>query len=252
MGWQKFTKIWQVGCRSIIYGYLNGDQVINETDSQNPFLSGGIGIGVQEDNMTVYYDDIIVRPTTWPAILFLDDFNSGSPDTLWRIREGTWEVINDMWEIYWRGSGSAHFVTLVEDCDWDKIKFQMRTRMHGSDLVGWLKSYLFFMVQDDQNYYRFGIHGDANCIDLYKRVNGNWEYKASTSFSPTKDIWYTLKVEVTQYGSRSKRIKGYVDDSLVINYLDSDNPFWNGGIGLGVLEDNMVNDYDDVIIYRYP
>jgi len=58
-------------------------------------------------------------------------------------------------------------------------------------------------------------------------------------------VWFTLKVEIFS----NHQIKGYLNNDLRINYTDSDNAFINGGIGIGVLEqESMVTDYDDVVV----
>ncbi len=223
--------------------FFNGKQVITANDTKYQY--GGIGIGITEGNMTNYYDDIVVRPLEPPDTLFADNFDSGVMDTLWNKRQGTWFVPPEE-PSFARGSGSTHFATVAEACDWTNYQYQVRTRIIGSASVSWLKSYVFFRVQDDLNYYRFGIHGDAGCIDLYKRVNGIWIFLASYPFKPEQNVWYNLKVEIQ---SQPHQIKGYLNDSLRISYTDNDNPFINGGIGIGVLEqEGMVTDYDDVLV----
>ncbi|MCK4252699.1 hypothetical protein KAX97_14725 [candidate division WOR-3 bacterium] len=223
--------------------FLNGERVIAVRDSDTQYNSGGIGIGVTEDNMTVYYDDIVVRPLEPPDTLFADNFDSGAMDILWNKRQGTWFVPPEE-PSFARGSGMTHFATVAEGCDWTNYRYQVRTRIKGSDLVSSLRAYIFFRVQDEQNYYRFGMYSGTG-IELYKRVDGEWIFLANCPFDLRKNIWYSLKVEIQS----NNQIKGYLNDSLRITYTDDNNPFLNGGIGIGVLEpEDMITDYDDVLL----
>jgi len=220
--------------------FLNGEQVIVVIDTI--YNSGGIGIGVLEDNMTNYYDDIVVRPIQPPDTLFADNFNSGVMDSLWNIHQGIWSFLPEE-PNFVRGSGATHFATVAEDCDWTNYRFQVRTRIIGSEFVPSLRSYLFFRLQDEMNCYRFGIYSGTG-LDLYKRVNGEWTLLSSYQFEPQRNVWYNLKIEI-----ESNQIKGYLNDTLRITYTDNNNPFLNGGIGIGVLEsEDMVTDYDEVLV----
>jgi len=171
--------------------------------------------------------------------LFKDDFSSGNMNN-WNIKHGTWEVIDGRA----KGSGDWHFAR--KDGNWADFKYQINTKIQGSTdpFIYWLKSYIFFRVQDDKNYYRFGIHGPAG-LDLYKRVNNEWSVIKYISFQAKKDVWYNLRVEV-----KGDSIKGFWDGNLVISVTDT--TFSSGGIGIGVLEDWMVTYYDDVVVRKIP
>lgn len=220
--------------------YLNGEEVIAEIDGTYSY--GGIGIGVSEDYMTNYYDDVVVRPIPFPDTLFADNFDSGEMDSLWHKLQGIWSFLPED-PRFVRGSGSAHFATVAEGCDWTSYRYQVKTRIIGSEICPSLRSYIFFRVQDTLNFYRFGICSDGGLV-LHKRVNGEWTLLARYSFEPRKNVWYNLKIEI-----QDSLIKGYLNDTLHINFSDTKNPFLNGGIGIGVLEsEGMVVDYDDVLV----
>lgn len=220
--------------------FFNGKQVITTNDTKYQY--GGIGIGVTENNMTNYYDDIVVRPHETPDTLFADNFNSGVMDTLWNKRQGTWSFPPEE-PGFVRGSGSTHFATVAEGCDWTNYRYQVRTRIIGSEHFPSLRSDIFFRLQDEQNFYRFGICSDSGIV-LHKRVDGVWTTLDNDPFLLQENVWYTLRINV-----ESDSIKGYLNDSLRISYTDNDNPFINGGIGIGVLEqEGMVTDYDDVLV----
>ncbi|MEO0162715.1 MAG: hypothetical protein ABIL74_10650 [candidate division WOR-3 bacterium] len=254
-GWKLLARYWFQPQKDVWYNlavrvqgsnircYLNGDSVIGINDTK--YTSGGIGIGTNEDYMTNYYDDILVRPIPWPETLFADNFNSGEMSPLWVKHLGNWDIPQDSGFV--RASGGSHFATVGEDCDWTNIKFYVKIRIKGSETVSSLRSYMFFRTQDTLNYYRLGIY-DSTGLELHKREGGKWIALATWSFKPVKDIWYNLKIEI-----QSAQIKCYLNDTLRITYTDNANPFINGGIGIGVLEqDGMVVDYDDILVQRHP
>ncbi len=170
--------------------------------------------------------------------LFHDDFRNGMKN--WIINRGEWDVSNG----FAQGSGPAHFA-LIKNDKWQNYLFEVRTRILGSDNpeVDWLKSYIFFRVQDENNCYRYGIHGDAGVIDLYKLVGGKWIKLGSYTFSPTKDEWYVLRISV-----EASKITGYLNGEKIIE--TNDTTFTSGGIGIGVLEDAMRCEYKDVVVKR--
>ena len=170
--------------------------------------------------------------------LFYDDFKEGMKK--WAINRGKWDVSNSIAQ----GSGLSHFA-FIKNNDWQDYVFEVKTRCQGSDdpAVDWLKSYVFFRLQDEKNFYRFGIHGGYEMISLYKCVNGNWFELAKAPFSAQPNRWYTIKIEVKQ-----DKISGYLNGEVIMELKD--NTFLHGGIGIGVLEDGMITDYRDIIVKK--
>jgi len=170
--------------------------------------------------------------------LFHDDFRNGMKK--WIISRGEWDVSNSIAQ----GSGPAH-LALIQNNKWQNYVFEVRTKIIGSDntAVDWLKSYIFFRVQDENNFYRYGIHGDAGVIDLYKCVGGKWTELGSCIFSPNKDEWYALRISI-----EDSKITGYLNGKKNIEV--NDKTFTSGGIGVGVLEDAMRCEYKDVVVKR--
>ncbi|MEO0136084.1 MAG: family 16 glycoside hydrolase [candidate division WOR-3 bacterium] len=174
--------------------------------------------------------------TPEPEDLFYDEFKRGMEK--WQVIRGTWNVEKGAV----RAKGESH-LAFVLNKKWKDYVYEVKTRMLGSEnpFVDWLKSYLFFRVQDVNNFYRFGIHGDAGTIDLYKCINGEWKEIASALFEPEPNKWYVLRIEAL-----GPRIIGYLDGEKILEVMD--NTFDSGGIGLGVLEDGMVCEYREVIL----
>lgn len=168
--------------------------------------------------------------------LFHDDFKKAM--IAWKIARGQWHTSNGVAQ----GSGQAHFA-YVENEQWRNYLYEVTARCRGSMKQGvdWLKLYIFFRFQDEQNFYRFGIHGDAGLVDLYKCMNGRWIRLHTSVFTPTKDKWHTLRIV-----AENAKIIGYIDGTKVIEAEDS--TFLRGGIGIGVLEDAMRCDYKNVVV----
>ncbi len=170
--------------------------------------------------------------------LFHDDFKKGMGK--WTLNRGKWSVVNCIA----KGSGSSHFA-FIKNVGWKDYEFEVRTKILGSDnpAVDWLKSYIFFRLQDEKNFYRFGIHGDAGIIDLHKCVDGKWIRIGSSFFTPERDKWYALRIWV-----KGTKITGYINGKKIIEA--NDDTFSTGGIGIGVLEDAMRCEYNDVVVKK--
>ncbi len=174
--------------------------------------------------------------STQPGDLLYDDFSQGMKD--WTIDRGAWKTDRNIAE----GSGPSHLAYILNN-QWHNYQYQVTTRIKGSDdpEVDWLKSYIFFRLQDARNFYRFGIHGDGGVIDLFKCINGEWIQIGSANLIPLPETWYTMLVTV-----RGDAITGYIDGKKMIEARDSTFPA--GGIGIGVLEDAMRVEYKDIIL----
>jgi hypothetical protein len=183
-----------------------------------------------------------VRTGLYPAgdDLFNDDFTTGMRS--WVTSQGEWTTSPTKGIA--SGKGKAHFAFMTNP-EWGNYTIEVQVRCRGSmdPAIDWLKSYLFFRLQDERNFYRFGIHGDAGVIDLYKCTDGRWTLLQSTIFNAERNRWYALRV--TANGSN---IVGFVDGKKMIEIKDQ--TFSRGGIGIGVLENSMVCDYRSVVVKK--
>lgn len=197
-------------------------------------------------NITAYNNDFTltesfpVRVTTALKgnALFHDNFSNGMSQ--WTIKKGTWNTSYNTA----RARGTAH-LAIKDAPEWENYIYEVTTQCMGSEsaLINWLKSYLYFRVQDERNFYRYGIHGDAGKIDLYKRLSGQWIKLGDYPFKPQHKQWYTLSVHLT-----GNNITCYLNGKETIRIQD--NTFLSGGIGIGVLEDNMVCEYRDIVVVK--
>jgi hypothetical protein len=176
------------------------------------------------------------RPFDLENSLFYEDFRNNMQN--WIVHSGTWKVSNGTAN----GQGKSHFVYITKS-DWRNYSYELTTRCLGSKnpQVNWLKTYLFFRVQDANNFYRFGIHGDAGVVDLYKCVKGKWNRIKGTTFTPEKNSWYTFKIS-----TKGSSITGYIDGKKILEAQDS--TFLDGGIGFGVMEDDMECEYKEIVL----
>jgi hypothetical protein len=168
--------------------------------------------------------------------LFHDDFADCMKK--WTVLAGTWNISMNIAQ----ASGPTHFA-YVYNYNWRDYIYEATIRCQGSSksTIDWLKSYIFFRVQDEKNYYRFGIQGDAGVLSLYKQVNGKWGKLHTAPFTPEKKKWYTLRVQV-----KDTRITCFIDNQNVMAF--DDGTFLSGGIGIGVLEDAQECDYKNIFV----
>lgn len=170
--------------------------------------------------------------------LFHDDFTKGM--AAWTNPLGSWNTHMNIAQ----GSGPAH-VAFNYSNKWSNYIFEACVRCRGSNnaVIDWLKSYVFFRVQNEENYYRFGIQGNAGVLALYKRKNGKWQTLRTVPFVAEKDRWYTFRIELVE-----SKISCYVNNKWIMGIKDE--TFLNGGIGIGVLEDDMTCEYKNVVVKK--
>jgi len=210
---------------------------INISDAS---LEGAASIVVKKDKQVIYETVLDIRGVMGFAKddLFHDDFKSNDMSK-WTVDRGNWVVENGEAE----GSQSAFAIT--GDSSWGDYVVEAKTKCKGSEntSIGWLKAYIYLRVQDISNFYRFGIHGDAGRVELYKNDNNDWKELGVFTFTAEKDKWYTFRVE-----AKGNVFKAFLDGKQIIDAKDS--VFSNGGIAIGVTDDLMITSYKDVIVKK--
>ena len=98
-------------------------------------------------------------------------------------------------------------------------------------------------MQDEDNYYRYGIQGETGVLSLYKRIGGKWRQLRTAPFIAEKGKWYALRVQV-----EGQRITCFIDNQRIMA-LDDDT-FEFGGICIGVLEDAQKCDYKNIYVKK--
>ena len=165
-------------------------------------------------------------------VLFSDDFSSMDNWQLYPANK--WEAKDNIAEC----DGGIAFIA---EKDWSDYIFEVSVRSLGSSnpIVPWHKAYIYFRVQNSSNFYRFGIHGDAQAIELNKCVNNEWSTIARFPITARKNKWYKYRIELT-----GEKIKCYVDDKFIFDAKDQ--TFLQGSVGIGTADDKMLTSYKDL------
>ena len=164
-------------------------------------------------------------------VLFSDNFSSMDN---WEIAMGGWGAKDNIAEC---NVGMA----FAGDKNWSDYIYEVDAKSNGSadPVKTWLKAYVYLRVRDAANFYRFGIHGDAQIIELAKCENNQWTTVFTYPMIAIKNKWYKFKIEAI-----GERIKCYVDNKLVIEAKDQ--AFLQGNIGIGTADDKMSSSYKDI------
>ncbi len=133
----------------------------------------------------------------------------------------------------------------VGDTNWSDYEIEMTTMMNGSQFreISWLKSYIYFRETSENDYYRFGVHGDAKILELSKMVKGEWSQLASYTYDAIYHKWVTFSVSV-----KGPDIKCYADGKLVCQATDTS--LARGYVSIGARDNGMLNAYRHIVIRR--
>ena len=202
---------------------------------------------ISAENDTVCVIRPVERSMDTLGTLFHDDFSSRNMSK-WDTVYGRWDASD---RVAKDTEGGSHLALKIDSSHvWCDYQFQVNTKLKGSSesKVDWLRSFIYFRVQDTSHYYCFGFSGwsAADEINLFKRETTNWSLLAKYPLYPfkiKKDVWYNLRVDV-----KDDSIKCFLDGNQVFCVRDSGTRLTNGGVGIGVLHESMRNYYDDVIV----
>lgn len=203
------------------------------------------------------------------TVLFQDNFNDGNSYG-WEEHSphGSWSVINTgVGEFEYVGSATnlepfQHSYSIAGKRSWQDYTFQVRIKgIQGVDKV------ILFRVDETGRSYginlRSAYFGGGNDINLGKGGNygGSGGVILKTAgYISYRDIWYTLRVDVKTIESGGVYIKVFVDNSLILEHTDTDDPIYNGAIGLviwpggyAIPSNNLTTTtrFDDVLVSSY-
>ncbi len=200
---------------------------------------GDLILTINTGKLNVYKTFPIRKSLTYEkGDLFFDNFIRGMQQ--WTLNGGQWHTTNGLVE----GSGTRHFA-FIQNSAWRDYVFEVKIRTQGSNdpTVDWSDFYIYFRLQDENNFYRFGVHGYGDEVDLQKYVDAKWQKITSTSFTAKINKWYALRIEV-----RGSNIIGYINGEKVVEA--NDDTFSSGGIGIGTFYHSMNCEYKDVIVKK--
>ena len=179
-----------------------------------------------------------------PDDLFHEPFRPGMGG--WKVKFGKWTGADGVAT----ASGPSHMAVLDRP-GWRDYGIQYETRMDGSTTKPWIKSYLFLRMDNKGSFVRFGFTGQCRTAKGFTRVASDRCLKGQYTgtikdgrFPYRPGRWYVLRAEVV-----GRRLRGYVDNTLIVDTRLPDGVPAAGGIGLGVTEDHMSNRYRNLIVY---
>ncbi len=160
--------------------------------------------------------------------MFCDDFEDGldpawqetGDECTWTINDGILSTSNSGYEKW--------CIKTIGNNGWHDYDFEADVK--GNDGVD---KVLVFRYQDDQNYYAINLRSDYPAagideITFDKMIGGVYFADVAVQpYSSQNNVWYRLKVRCV-----GNYFQIYVDDNLVLEYLDPDDLYPSGGIGV--------------------
>jgi len=165
---------------------------------------------------------------------------------LWSIVSGKWSFSQGEF----KAVGIPGHFAIAGDKSWTDYAFSADIKLHGTNdkKKNWPKSYIYFRLQDEKNFYRFGVHGDLSFYDrfvfeLAKCVNGEWSSfgKHYYKFSADKNKWYNFKVE-----AEGPKIKCYLDNVKLLE--ETDDEFLSGRVAMGEEDNSRITSYRNMAV----
>ncbi len=174
--------------------------------------SGSIGVGSW--NTQVEYKDIEVTSPDGKK-LSGDDLIKNSK--LWQITGEDWVFNGETMKVQGEKPTS---IAIAGDRNWKDYTIRLRARKLGGE-EGFL---VMWHAANDENYRWWNIGGWNNTITRCEAaVDGSRSgYGASAPFNVETGRWYNLRLEVSGH-----QIHGYIDDKLVLEATDEQNPAVN-------------------------
>ena len=207
-----------------IKGYVNGDLVIDVTDSDltsgHPRLAG--------NNVDVKFDDV--------AVSLADDFEDGNAGG-WLFSGGSWSVVTDGSSVLAQGSSAApQFHAYRGAAGWANHGIEARIKIvsFGSNGSAMLRA----RFADADNYYYLLLNGSQAV--LKKRQGGVTTTLSSQPFTASAGTWYKARLLAS-----GANIEGWIDGIRVIGVFDG-NPLASGFAALA--GHNVEVRFDDVTV----
>ena len=160
--------------------------------------------------------------------LFCDDFEDGVI-TDWQALAGSCAWTESNGSLSTSNTGTEQWcIQTVGNQSWADVEIEAKVKGNGG-----VDKVLLFRVQDEDNFYAVNLRSDyptpgVDQVTFDKMVDGVYQADLVTAECPSENgVWYHLEVACAD-----NSFKVYVDDALVLEYTDNDNPFYTGGIGV--------------------
>lgn len=165
----------------------------------------------------------IADSVRWVKILDCDNF-ADQNDTGWTKTGGTWSILNDSGYCYDQSNSSGEALAVYGSSGWRDYVYEADVKVT-SEGTGATGPGLAFRVVDSNNYYMLQLRRPANVVRLWKKQAGAWtQIGSDVPFTSSTGVWYSMRVELA-----GTSIRGYVNDSKLIDLLDS--TFSAGSVG---------------------
>jgi len=166
------------------------------------------------------------------ALLFQDDFEDGRTDG-WALAPG-WDVGSEDGNYFLNGSG--HSFARPDASGWNDYTIEARFKL--------IKGVFHFNFRENtgKGYIRYFLGLSPGQLYLKKQITSDFFDLSHANVPLELDSWYTVRAVLEGNG-----IKIYLDDTLVLNYTDSDIPILSGISSFEMLE-NSVAHFDDILV----
>jgi len=189
-----------------------------------------------------------------PEIIFAEDFSSGQVSN-WDIHiinpdeEAGWSISETEEGLHYEGRQHAFARPPVDGLTDHTINFKFKLL---EDASGVLPFNFSFREKTNNGHQRYFVSIGLNEIGLTKQNTASHLTLSPNDFNLIRklyhplesNIWYELKVSVLE-----NLILVYLDDQLIIQHLDHDNPLLIGKIAFETLEQSRIL-IDDIVIVR--
>lgn len=135
--------------------------------------------------------------------------------------------------------------------DWANYVVYWRAR----DTLGGSIAFLEFYRMDDSNFYALVISIPSQRIELYNFIGGSstllatW-YASSLPMTMYANTYYGIRVHIGPVGADT-RIRVYIDNILIIDYIDVASPITKGSIGVAHYPGSTIQ-VDEVELFQLP
>lgn len=201
------------------------------------------------------------RSTSGNDIIFVDNFDA-YPSPLWYVYWGKAEVRDGMYFLYSERAENpdeTYSALSAVHATWENYVFTLRMKtekqLRSDEPNPWEVAWVLFRFQDVRNFYYFILK--TNGIELGKREKGDFFGPSSQIFLFTSNLptlrlgeWYDIKIEVVNLKKSSVRIRVWLNNTMIINYLDNETTLLFGGIALYV-EDSIAI-FDNITVRKLP
>jgi prepilin-type N-terminal cleavage/methylation domain-containing protein len=157
-----------------------------------------------------------------------DNFDDGNMAG-WTTSNGSWSVVDG--EMY--QSTTLNVCKALLPGSYTNLIYEAKVKID----TGYMP-YLLFRVQDDNNYYMFGLKTSTGKVRLAKYAGGSFSEIANADATISAGNWYQLRVEV-----EGTNVKAYLDCDLILNVNDT-SMYPSGQIGFRTYQTKAY--FDDI------